>query len=159
MIIYKVLFLIFLFTRSERAEKFYDPCSKFGVWSSPLVKCPSEKPYDVYLECYDLRMKELYEGFDPLMYLYWCWSRQDINDGDLKNLTISAVSYDNSEINDILNRPFSATFSVNETHIICHDNEDWWTAISDNPYGDSVYCPISTGIPVATFSYNKQRKL
>ena len=57
--------------------------------------------------------------------MYYCWSRHDNNDDDLKNLTISAAAYDDSELNAIINRPFTARFYVNETHVTCHDNEKW----------------------------------
>ena len=60
MIIHKVLLPIFLFVRSELAKKVDGPCSKFDdFWGDdPLVKCPSEKPADDYLECYDLDEKD-----------------------------------------------------------------------------------------------------
>ena len=157
MIIYKVLFLIFLFVRSEFAEKIYDPCSEFLNYDgTPLVKCQSEKSGDDYLECYDLSWKETFE--DSIALMYWCWSRQDSNEAVLKNLTISAGHYDNSEFNDILNRPFTAKFYVNESHIICQDNEDWGSIIYDHG-SNFVYCPTSTGIPAAYFFYSRSSKL
>ena len=62
MIICKVLLLIFLFVKSEAAEKVDDPCSKFTDYDNyTLVKCPSEKPEDDYLQCYDLKFKEVWE--------------------------------------------------------------------------------------------------
>ena len=89
---------------------------------------------------------------------YYCWSRQDNSDDELKNLTIFAnaggYDFDNSEVNDIINRPFTAKFYVNDTHITCHDNEewsetiDWETIVSRGAYH---YCPISTGYYVAGF--------
>ena len=64
MILYKVLFLIFLFVTSAQAEKVYDPCSEFlGALKTPLVKCPSEKPVEDYLECYDLIDKNFWEDY------------------------------------------------------------------------------------------------
>ena len=60
-VIYLLLFPIFLFVRSELAEKVYDPCSEFSGYVLPLAKCPSEKPEDEYLECYDFRTKEAIE--------------------------------------------------------------------------------------------------
>ena len=157
MIIYKLLFPIFLFVRSGFAENVYDPCSEFfGFDNTSLVKCQSEKSGDDYLECYDLSWKETFEDSIPLM--YWCWSRQDSNEAVLKNLTISAGHYDNSEFNDVLNRPFTAKFYVNQSHIICQDNEEWGSIINDYAY-TYVYCPTSTGIPVAYFHYTKPSKL
>ena len=66
MIIHKVLLPIFLFVRSELAKKVDGPCSKFDdFWGDdPLVKCPSEKVADDYLECYDLDEKEYFENID-----------------------------------------------------------------------------------------------
>ena len=58
MILYKVLLTIFLFLKSEVAEEVDDPCSKFYGFYGPLEKCPSEKPEDEYLECYDFESKE-----------------------------------------------------------------------------------------------------
>ena len=157
MIIYKVLFPIFLFVRSEFAEKVYDPCSEFlNYGGTPLVKCQSEKSGDDYLECYDLSWKETFEGSIPLM--YWCWSRRDNNDDVLKDFTISARYYDNSELNNILNRPFTAKFHVNESHIICQNNEEWESIINDHAY-TYVHCSTSTGIPAAYFHYTRRRKL
>ena len=58
MILYKVLLTIFLFLKSEVAEEVDDPCSNFeSLYDGPLEKCPSEKPEDEYLECYDYRNK------------------------------------------------------------------------------------------------------
>ena len=83
---------------------------------------------------------------------YSCWSRQDNSDDELKNLTIFANAgghdFDNSEVNDIINRPFTGRFYVNETHITCHDNEEWSETI-DSTF---IFCPISTGY-VAAFVY------
>ena len=65
MIVPKALFPIFLFVTSALAEEVYDPCSKFlGDLKTPLVKCPSEKPDDDYLECYDLEEKENLENIN-----------------------------------------------------------------------------------------------
>ena len=61
MILYKVLLTIFLFLKSGVAEEIDDPCSKFDSVYGPFKKCPSEKPEDDYLECYDYRNKEAME--------------------------------------------------------------------------------------------------
>ena len=62
MTLYKVLLTIFLFLKSEVAEEVDDPCSKFhGPLGYSLKKCPSEKPEDEYLECYDFLTKEYIE--------------------------------------------------------------------------------------------------
>ena len=157
MIIYKLLFPIFLFVRSEFAENVYDPCSEFlNLYGVPLVQCQSEKSDDDYLECYDLDKKETFEKPHSIPLMYWCWSRHDNNETVLKNLTISAGYYD-SEFNDVLNRPFTAKFYVKERHIICQDNEEWGSFI-DN-HGTGVYCPTSTGIPAAHFTYRRHIKL
>ena len=153
MIIYKVLLPSLLFVRSERAEKVNDPCSKFdGFDRNPLVKCWSEKPEEDYLECYDLIHKEDTETNEGLRLMYWCWSRHDNIEDDLKNLAISADGYghDNSEVNGIINRPFSARFYSNETHITCQENEEWSTPIGK----PNVYCPTSTGHYPALFFCN-----
>ena len=153
MIIYKVFLPVLLIVRSERAEKVNDPCSKFdGVDRNPLVKCWSEKPEEDYLECYDLIWKKYDETNFGLRLMYWCWSRHDNNEDDLKNLAISAdeYGYDNSEVNGIINRPFTARFYSNETHITCQENEEWSIPIwTPNDY--NVYCPTSTGYPALFF--------
>ena len=159
MIIYKLLFPIFLFVRSEFAENVYDPCSEFfGFGGTPLVKCQSEKSDDDYLECYDLGDKEDFEESHIIPLMYWCWSRHDNSDGVLKDLTISAGYYDNSELNNILNKQFRAKFYVNESHIICQNNEEWESIIDDNAY-TYVHCSTNTGIPAAYFHYTRRRKL
>ena len=158
MIIYKVLLPILLFVRSERAEKVNDPCSKFdGVWGNPLAKCPSEKLDGDYLECYDPNNKEDQETNGGLRLMYWCWSRHDNNEDVLKNLAISAdgYGYDNSEVNGIINRPFTARFYFNETHITCQENEEWSIPIGK----PNVYCPTSAGHYPALFFYNQEWKL
>ena len=157
MIIYKVLFPILIFVTSELAENVYDPCSEFlNYFGTPLVKCQSEKTDDEYLECYDLEDKQYFEETDtPLT--YWCWSRHDNNEDDLKNLAISAdgYGYDNSEVNGIINRPFTARFYSNETHITCQENEEWSIPIGK----PNVYCPTSAGHYPALFFYNQEWKL
>ena len=160
MIIYKVLLPVFLFVRSEFAEKVYDQCSEFlNFDGTPLIKCPSEKSYDDYIECYSLMDKQYFENMDSEL-MYWCWSRHDNNEDVLKNLTISAGYYDNSEFNNILNRPFTAKFYVNESHIICQNNEEWGSIIDDDAFVYTyVHCPTSTGIPAAYFYYTRRRKL
>ena len=63
MILYKVLLTIFLFLKSGIAEEIDDPCSKFdSFYDGPLEKCPSEKPEDDYLECYNSTNKESMDG-------------------------------------------------------------------------------------------------
>ena len=162
MIIYKALLPIFLFVSSESAEKSYDPCSKFesGYGEIPLVKCPSDKTDYDYLECYDLGYKEELENLDTRT-MYWCWSRQDNSDDDLRHLTISSDINDNSEFNDVINEPFTANFYINETHIICLENEEWWSAIDGSADWmiTNVYCPTSTGISVAFFYYTMQQQM
>ena len=159
MIVPKALFPIFLFVTSALAEEVYDPCSKFlGDLKTPLVKCPSEKSDDDYLECYDLFDKEYFEEPHTIPLMYWCWSRRDNNDDVLKDFTISARFYDNSELNNILNRPFTAKFHVNESHIICQNNEEWESIINDHAY-TYVHCSTSTEIPAAYFHYTRRRKL
>ena len=160
MIIYKVLLPILLFVRIERAENVNDLCPEFdGFHYNPLVKCWSEKPEEDYLECYDLMVKEDLETNFGLRLMYWCWSRHDNNEDDLKNLAISAdeYGYDNSEVNGIINRPFTARFYSNETHITCQENEEWSIPIGigiNNP--NNVYCPItSTDYYPALFFCNR----
>ena len=161
MIIYKVLVLFFLFVRSEHAEKVDDPCSEFpSKWnfSESLAKCPSEQLDEDYLECYDLSYKEFW--YRPPDLLHFCWSRFDNTNEDLKTLIISATgtaghNFDNSEVNDIINRPFTGRFYVNETHITCHDNEEWSETIVDGMNHQLVYCPTST-VYAAAFLYYGQ---
>ena len=78
--------------------------------------------------------------------MYYCWSRQDNNDDKLKNITIYANTggheYDNLELDNIINRPFTARLYINETHITCHDNEEWSSTIYDesaHPKGMNYY--------------------
>ena len=164
MIIHKALLPILLFVRSELAEKVDDPCSQYqGGWTDtgfyPLVKCPSEKPDDNYLECYDASQKEYWERGGMLTSMYWCWSRKDPFSAaaDLKSLTVSA--YDgNSEVNDIINRPFTARFYVNETHVTCQEN-GWFNTIYDNEMYNLIYCPTSSDYWVARFNYYKTGEL
>ena len=158
MINYKFLFPIFLFVRIELAEEVYDPCSEFcNANGASLVKCPSEKPNDDYLECYDLCQKENLESIDGQL-SYWCWSRID-NDGDeLKNMPISAGYNYDSKFNDMINKPFTANFHINETHIACYDSEEWVTIPPDETSA-FVYCPTSSGIPVASFYYFGPKKM
>ena len=169
MTIFKALLPILLFVRSELAEKVGDPCSKFqGGWTPtgfhPLEKCPSEKTDDDYLECYDASQKIYWEGNVGFTSMYWCWSRKDPFPAasDPKNLTISAHGYDyddNSEVNDIINRPFTARFYVNETHVICQENG--WINIIDpiNLWNNQVYCPTSTDYWAAHFYYDTMGQL
>ena len=154
MIIHKVLFPIFLFVTSALAEKVHDPCSEFfGPYGEPLVKCPSEKPDDDYLECYDLIAKVY---VDPKL-KSWCWSRQDNSNDVLRNITIFTGFYDNSDFNDKINRPFTAKFYDNGTHMICLEDESTLRPILD---GENHYhCPTSTGIPLASFAFSRQSKL
>ena len=84
----------------------------------------------------------------------WCWSRQDNSDDVLKNLTIFSGSYDNSDFNDKINRPFTAKFYDNGTHMICFENKRLSTPIPVD--GDErVVCPTSTGIPLAMFIFSQ----
>ena len=160
MIIYKVLLSIFLFVISGLAQNVQDPCSEFlDDYGNPLVKCPSEKPDEEYLECYDLIFKEYLETINITSLKNWCWSRYDNSDDVLKDVTISAGFYDNSNFNDKLNRPFTAKFYDNGTHIICLEDE---SLSRPNPVdGDEhhMICPTSTGIPLAIFSFSRESKL
>ena len=157
MIIYKVLFPILIFVTSELAENVYDPCSEFlNYFGTPLVKCQSEKTDDEYLECYDLEDKQYFEETDtPLT--YWCWSRHDNNDDVLKNLTIFSGSNDNSDFNDKINRPFTAKFHDNGTHMFCLEDDHFNNTI--HGVENHFACPTNTSIPLALFTFSRQRKL
>ena len=159
MIIYKVLLPISLFVTSALAKEVYDQCSEFlDVIGAPLRKCPSEKSNDGYVECYDLWQKENFENIYGTL-LYWCWSRHDNSDDELKSLTISAGYNYDSEFNAMINRPFTTNFHINETHITCADYEEWWITNPGETFHDNIHCPTSTGIPVASFIYFGQEKL
>ena len=162
MIISKVLFPIFLFVTSGLAEKVSDPCSEFlGYSRTPMVKCPSEKPDDYYLECYDFEYKDILEAnFVSKSIKSWCWSRQDNSDDVFKNLTISAGFYDNSDLNEKNNMPFTAKFSDNGTHIICLEDERLVRHIPVDGDEHHIMCgPTSTNIPMAIFAFSRQSKL
>ena len=161
MIISKVLFPIFLFVTSALTEKAFDPCSEFlGYSGTPMVKCPSEKPDDYYLECYDLKYKENLEAYYKNKSIKnWCWSRQDNSDDVFKNLTISAGFYDNSDFNEKINMPFTAKFYDNGTHIICLEDERLLRPIPVDGDEHHVMCPTSTNIPLANFAFSMQSKL
>ena len=162
MIIHKVLFTIFLFVTTALVEEVYDPCSKFlGHDGHPLVKCPSEKSDDDYLECYDKLYKEYMETDETQISFFtknnWCWSRHDNSDAFLKNVTISTGFYDNSDFNDKINRPFTTKFYDNGTHMICIEDDRWLRPILDGEH--HYWCPTSTGIPMAGFVFSRQSKL
>ena len=157
MIINKFLFPSFLLVTSALSENVYDPCSEFlGYFGTPMVKCPSEKPDDCYFECYDLELKEYMEAKGSSL-KNWCWSRQDNSDDLLKNLTISAGSFDNSDFNDKINKPFTAKFYDNGTHMICLEDERLLRPILDGEH--HYYCLTSIDILLALFTFSRQSKL
>ena len=54
------------------------------------------------------------------MQQYWCLSRRDYSQTDLKNIPIST-----SYIGGRMIEEFSTYFETNGTHVKCYSNEEW----------------------------------
>jgi hypothetical protein len=144
MFILTLFCIICLFLPQYLTKQADDHCSQFnGYLGNPLVECPTYDLDHNYYECYDANFKANFAEFLN----YWCWNRLDNDETILKNLTISTAYVNDDVLFQQINQPFSSMIHRNETHAICGSNENWAV-----PYKDAnVYCPTSTGIPVAQF--------
>ena len=88
---------------------------------------------------------------------FWCWSRRDYNEIDLRKLPIT-LNFREEEF-----MPFTTSFFYNQTSkcVKCNSPEKWaenWIDVSD-PWNspDNVPCPTNT-TPIATFDWNTYSK-
>ena len=131
--------LVFLFGAAIE-----DRCSKHYGLSYVLVECPSSETFNL-LECYDSHYKDFWSDF--LLTKYWCWSRGDVDEKVIKNVTISTARVENDDLIAKLNQPFSTQFTFNGTHYKCDTMEKWATEsidVNNFPFGASLPCVTST---------------
>ena len=79
---------------------------------------------------------------------YWCWSRRDIDEGIIKNTTLSTALVDDNEFKELIMEPFSVRYLSNKTHYKC-DYDAKWTAIWYPLNVDNISpCMANTALPV-----------
>ena len=76
---------------------------------------------------------------------FWCWSRRDYNEIDLRQLPIT-LNFREEEF-----LPFTTSFFYNQTSrsIKCNSSEEWadnWVDVSSNFYDpENIPCPTNVG--------------
>ena len=90
---------------------------------------------------------------------FWCWSRKDYNETDLRQLPITM------NFREEIFGPFSTSFFYNQTSksVQCNSSEEWaknWTYVGGQ-WPDAHNVPCSTNIyPIASFDWDPMsRKL
>ena len=85
--------LIFLFGATIE-----DRCSKHSSndeWNPyNLTECPSSENFNL-LECYDANLKKDFAHYTSE---FWCWSRKDIDEKIIKNVSISSASVEDDDL-------------------------------------------------------------
>ena len=81
---------------------------------------------------------------------YYCWSRKDIDENDLKNVTIATANVYDHELAAMINKPFSTQFKFNGSHFKCDSEESW---ANRSFYASTwFFMPCATNsIPAAVF--------
>ena len=79
---------------------------------------------------------------------YWCWSRQDVDEEQIKGQILStALVYDN-EIKELLTQPFSVRYISNKTHYNCDYDSIWTDTWYPMDVDDFSPCMANTSLPV-----------
>ena len=79
---------------------------------------------------------------------YWCWSRKDVSEGQIKKELLSTAVVDDYKLAELIRKPFSVRYISNETHYKCDYSEQWanaWYMITD--YNNSP-CVTNTSLPI-----------
>ena len=137
--------LIFLFGASIE-----DRCAKHSTnIHYNLTECPSSETFNL-LECYDAYTKATLDDYTAT---FWCWSRKDVDEKTIKNVSISTAHVEDDDLIAKINQPFSTQFTFNGTHLKCDTMEKWATeSIFVNSEYSTMICVTST-ISVATFQW------
>ena len=141
--------LIFLFgaTIEDRCSK-HSSNEEYNEYN--LTECPSSEKFNL-LECYDAFDKNYTDGL-----WFWCWSRMDIDEKIIKNVSISTARVKVDELIAKFNKTFSTQFTLIGNHLKCDSMEEWATkSVYVNSTSASVhYLPcVTSTISVATLEY------
>ena len=142
--------LIFLFgaTIEDRCTKHSHPS---GNIEYNLTECPSSEKFNL-LECYDEVLQVYRNQFNTV---FFCWSRRDVDESIIKNISISTARVKDDDLIEKINKPFSAQFTFNGTHLKCDTMEKWATESIDvnaTTYCSSLSC-VTSAKSVAKFKY------
>ena len=79
---------------------------------------------------------------------YWCWSRQDVDEEQIKGRILSTALVNDNEIRELIVQPFSVRFLSNKTHYKC-DYDSIWTGTWYPIDVDSISpCMANNSLPV-----------
>ena len=91
---------------------------------------------------------------------YWCWSRQDVNETQVKGLPIMTSFVEDFELQQrIFHQPFSISYRFNGSHFQCHVDESWNDSWFDNDVDSTSPCITNTSLPVNVKYHTKGNNL
>ena len=79
---------------------------------------------------------------------YWCWSRQDVEEGIIKNATLLTALVDDNEFNALIVEPFSVKYRSNKTHYRCDYDSKWTSVWYSIDVDNTSPCMGNTSLPV-----------
>ena len=81
---------------------------------------------------------------------FWCWSRKDVKEADVKDISIIASFVQDYELQDrIFNQPFSISYRFNGSHFQCNVVDKLWNDLWFDKNVDSTSpCITNTSLHV-----------
>ena len=91
---------------------------------------------------------------------FWCWSRKDVKEADVKDISIIASFVQDYELQDrIFNQPFSISYRFNGSHFQCNADELWNDSWFDQNVVSTSPCVTNTSLPVNVKYHNHDNNL
>ena len=89
---------------------------------------------------------------------FWCWSRKDISETLVKEVSITTSFVEDYELQDkIFHQPFSITYRFNGSHFQCNVDDEWNDSWFDKNTDSTSPCITNTSLPV-NVKYHTQDK-
>ena len=87
--------------------------------------------------------------FAKIAYQFWCWSRKDVKEADVKELSIITSFVEDYELKDLIfNQPFSISYRFNGSHFQCNVDELWNDLWFDRNFSSNSPCITNTSLHV-----------
>ena len=104
--------------------------------------------YRLQFSCADLN--KIISGIgSELDYKFWCWSRRDVKEADVKKYPITTSFVEDLELQDLIfNHPFTISYRFNGSHFQCNVDELWNDSWFNDSAASTSPCITNTSLPV-----------
>ena len=84
-----------------------------------------------------------------LDYKFWCWSRGDVKEADIKKYPITTSFVEDLELQELIfNHPFTISYRFNGSHFQCNVDELWNDSWFNNTADSTSPCITNTSLHV-----------